>query len=55
MELETHNESSAEFVFEEALHSYFSIADIGQAFVTGLEGTTYIDKTDGFKTKAARR
>jgi glucose-6-phosphate 1-epimerase len=51
MELETRNEASAEFVFEEALHSYFSIADIGQTSVTGLEGTTYIDKTDGFKRK----
>lgn len=51
MELETHNESSADFVFEEALHSYFFIADIGQTFLTGLEGTTYIDKTDGFKRK----
>jgi glucose-6-phosphate 1-epimerase len=51
MELEMRNESSADFVFEEALHSYFSIADIGRASVTGLEGTTYIDKTDGFKRK----
>lgn len=51
MELETTNESSTEFVFEEALHSYFSISDIAQASVAGLEGTTYIDKTDGFKRK----
>jgi glucose-6-phosphate 1-epimerase len=51
MELETHNEAASEFVFEEALHSYFAIGDIDQASVTGLEGTTCIDKTDGFKRK----
>jgi glucose-6-phosphate 1-epimerase len=51
MELETHNEAPSEFVFEEALHTYFAIGDIGQASVTGLDGTTCIDKTDGFKRK----
>jgi len=52
MDLQTHNESSGDFIFEEALHTYLSIADIHQASVTGLEGTTFIDKTDGFKKKA---
>jgi glucose-6-phosphate 1-epimerase len=51
MELETRNESAQELIFEEALHSYFAIGNIEQAHVTGLEGTTYIDKTDGFKRK----
>ena len=51
MELETHNEGASEFVFEEALHTYFAIGDIDQASVSGLEGTTLIDKTDGFKRK----
>jgi glucose-6-phosphate 1-epimerase len=51
MELETRNDSAQEFVYEEALHTYFSIGDIAQAHVTGLEGTVYIDKTDGFKRK----
>jgi glucose-6-phosphate 1-epimerase len=51
MELETRNESQKPLTYEEALHTYFSIADINQATVTGLEGTTYIDKTDGFKKK----
>ena len=37
--------------YEEALHSYFAIADIGQASVTGLERTTLIDKTDGFQRR----
>ncbi|HXB73692.1 MAG TPA: D-hexose-6-phosphate mutarotase [Candidatus Acidoferrales bacterium] len=51
MELETGNDAKEAFTFEEALHSYFAIADIRQASVSGLEGTTYIDKTDGFKRK----
>jgi len=51
MELEVRNSSEAEVKYEEALHTYFSIADIDQTYVTGLEGTTYVDKTDGFKVK----
>jgi glucose-6-phosphate 1-epimerase len=51
MELETRNTSDQTFSFEEALHTYFAIGDIRQASVTGLEGTTFIDKTDGFKQK----
>ena len=51
MELETRNESKETLTYEEALHTYFAIADINQTTVTGLEGTTYIDKTDGFKKK----
>ena len=51
MELEVHNEAPAEFVFEEALHTYFAIGDIDQVSVSGLEGTTRIDKTDSFKRK----
>ena len=51
MELETRNDSAEPLKYEEALHTYFAIADIGQASASGLEGTTYIDKTDGFKRK----
>jgi len=51
MELEVRNDSSAPLVFEEALHTYLAIADIRQALVSGLEGTLYIDKTDGFQRK----
>jgi glucose-6-phosphate 1-epimerase len=51
MELETRNEASEPLTFEEALHTYFAVADIHQASVSGLEGTTFIDKTDGFKRK----
>ena len=51
MELETRNDATEPLTYEEALHSYFAIADIHQASITGLDGTTYIDKTDGFKRK----
>jgi glucose-6-phosphate 1-epimerase len=51
MELETRNAGADPVTFEEALHSYFAIGDIRQASVSGLEGTTYIDKTDGSRRK----
>jgi glucose-6-phosphate 1-epimerase len=51
MELETRNTGNAPLVFEEALHSYFAVGDVLEVQVTGLEGTTYIDKTDAFKRK----
>jgi glucose-6-phosphate 1-epimerase len=37
--------------FEEALHTYFQITNIHNIELTGLESSTYIDKTDDYKTK----
>jgi glucose-6-phosphate 1-epimerase len=51
MELRVHNQSEKQLKYEEALHSYFAVGDIGQVSISGLEGTTYIDKTDGMKRK----
>jgi glucose-6-phosphate 1-epimerase len=51
MELETRNDAQEPLIYEAALHTYFAISDIHQVSVSGLEGTTYIDKTDGFKRK----
>lgn len=51
MELEVHNYGKEPFVYEEAFHAYFAVGDVRQASVSGLEGTFYIDKTDGFKRK----
>jgi glucose-6-phosphate 1-epimerase len=51
MQLETRNDASEELVYEEALHTYFAVSDVRQCRVSGLEGTTFIDKTDGFKSK----
>ena len=33
--------------FEEALHSYFAVSDVRDVRVLGLEGTGYLDKTEG--------
>src|ERR1700733_951265 len=55
MELEIRNDAPEPLLYEEALHSYFAIGDIHQVSITGLEGTTYIDKTDGFKRKQLSR
>jgi len=55
MELEVRNLGAEELIYEEALHTYFAIGDIHQASVSGLEGVSYIDKTDGFKRKEQGR
>jgi glucose-6-phosphate 1-epimerase len=34
-----------------AFHSYFAVPDVAQVNVTGLEGSTYIDKMDNFARK----
>jgi glucose-6-phosphate 1-epimerase len=51
MELEVRNLTEQPLRYEEALHTYFAIGDIQQASVSGLEGASYIDNTDGFKRK----
>jgi glucose-6-phosphate 1-epimerase len=51
MSLDVSNQSQAPLVFEEALHTYFAVSSIRDIAVHGLEGTTYIDKTDSFSRK----
>lgn len=51
LELEVRNISPAPVIFEEALHTYFAVGDIHQASVSGLAGTTYIDKAGGFQRR----
>jgi glucose-6-phosphate 1-epimerase len=38
-------------VFEEALHTYFAVADAREVSIDGLGGTAYLDKVDGMKRK----
>lgn len=38
--------------FECALHTYFAVEDVRQISIVGLDGKTYLDKTDGMKRKA---
>ena len=51
MELEIENIGSQPIRCEEALHTYFSVSDIRQVAVAGLEGTEYLDKGDGMRRK----
>jgi glucose-6-phosphate 1-epimerase len=51
IELKIKNTGTAPFTFEDALHSYFAVSDIGKVHVEGLDGVTYIDKVDGRKQK----
>ena len=39
--------------FEEALHTYFAVADIRATSISGLESAPYLDKTDGMQQKIA--
>jgi glucose-6-phosphate 1-epimerase len=43
--------NGAPLVFEEALHTYYAVADAQKVSIDGLGGTTYIDKVDDFKRK----
>jgi glucose-6-phosphate 1-epimerase len=51
LSLEVVNRGAAPLVFEEALHTYYAVSGIRDVALHGLEGTTYIDKTDGFRRK----
>jgi D-hexose-6-phosphate mutarotase len=47
LELTVSNRSQQPFVFEEALHSYFCVANVERASVLGLQGASYTDKVRG--------
>lgn len=51
MALDVANTGDVPLTFEAALHTYFAVADIRQVGVTGLAGTEYLDKVDGFARK----
>lgn len=44
LNFEVENRDSQAFSFEEALHSYFSVSDVKEASVRGLQGARYLDK-----------
>ena len=50
-ELIVKNGSASEFVFENCLHTYFTVGDIHQTSVTGLKGVEYLDAVDNFARK----
>lgn len=51
MALEVHNPAATACTYEAALHTYLAVADVREVQVTGLEGASYLDKTDGLKVK----
>jgi D-hexose-6-phosphate mutarotase len=51
MTLTVVNTGSRPFTFEEALHTYLAVGDINKCSISGLAGSTFIDKVDGFKRK----
>lgn len=46
--LTVRNAAARERGFEEALHTYFAVSDVGQIAVSGLEASRFIDKTANF-------
>lgn len=46
MTLTVKNRDDQPFVFEEALHTYFTVGDVRRVRVYGLQGAEYLDKTD---------
>jgi glucose-6-phosphate 1-epimerase len=53
MQLAVANDAATPLVFEEALHTYYSVVDVHEVTVTGLEPTPFIDKADGMREKPA--
>jgi len=47
--LAVRNTSSSAASFEEALHSYFAISDVERVTISGLEDSSFIDKTVGMQ------
>jgi glucose-6-phosphate 1-epimerase len=47
----TNGSKDKELSFEECLHTYFRVGDIGATGITGLKGVNYVDKVDGFAQK----
>lgn len=49
MELTVSNTDDDAFTFEEALHTYFTVGDVREIRIHGLEGVNYIDKMQALK------
>lgn len=52
LELVCVNTGETRFRFEEALHTYNRVADVGAVRLQGLDGTMFLDNTDSNKEKA---
>ena len=47
----TNASADQDLTFEDCLHSYFTVGDIGAVSIIGLEGAEYLDKTENFSRK----
>lgn len=47
----TQNTGNDSITISQALHTYFYVGDIAEVEVHGLDGASYLDKTDGFAQK----
>jgi glucose-6-phosphate 1-epimerase len=48
---EVENVGDSPLMFEEALHAYYSVSDVRQIEVSGLEDTDYLDRADNAKPR----
>ena len=55
VELVIINCAGREFTFENCLHTYFTVGDIGAVSIAGLKGVDYLDQVAGFARKTERR
>ena len=53
MRLEVENAGPNPQPFECALHTYYAVEDVRQIAIEGLDGVTYLDKTDGLRAQSA--
>ena len=51
MRLEIKNQSDIAQKFECALHTYFAVSNVHKVTVAGLDGKTYLDKTEDYERK----
>ncbi len=51
MDLITHNATAQPLPLSEALHTYFQVGDIAEVQLLGLDGCSYLDKTEAFARK----
>ena len=51
IDITTENQSNAEIVLTEGLHTYFKVGDIKKISIKGLDGVEYIDLIDGGNRK----
>ncbi len=50
----TNHSTDSKLEFEECLHTYFAVEDIGATTVTGLKGVSYLDKVADFAKKTEK-